>query len=468
MLSADDVADAATESVDDVANVATDASMTVPIPMTPMAYVIFRRRVADAATRHRQPVTDIADAGVTNDVADVATDAWSTSATPSTDSVAASGTSLIGEHRSVFLASERVFNLIICATLRSDAEFQHWHRGFNFSRNDCFAYEPAATAITIPSPQLPYCTIIQLSKYKLKPFDGDIIKFQRFWSAFQLAIHNNPNIPPLDKYLQLQSLLTGDALMVPDDINLADNNYIVLPYMCSSNSFLKHKTRVPSFVALGLALRLYYTVFVDEIHAKLQELEYQSNSQFDLITKSCVKSTTLSYLRRDTFSLCHLTSVVRAIAAVTPLATSTIVVSLLLAETMNVERAASIALPSPTAILNITALLLTTITLQRLAWAQWTGAMRLAHRRRFAAYPHHLDVAILARGSHLHKSTSRAPERPQLGRSHGAEEHEGSSGREPLGKSASRNVWSTDSPRRSDLKAAPQEGGKEEAKERAE
>ncbi|VDP19725.1 unnamed protein product [Heligmosomoides polygyrus] len=84
------------------------------------AYVILRRRVADAATRHRQPVTGVADADVTTDVAtevaDVVTDAWSTSATSSTNSVAASRTTLTGEHRSAFLAAgfyERVFNVII-------------------------------------------------------------------------------------------------------------------------------------------------------------------------------------------------------------------------------------------------------------------------------------------------------------------------------------------------------------------
>ncbi|VDP18230.1 unnamed protein product [Heligmosomoides polygyrus] len=85
---------------------------------------------------------------------------------------------------------------------------------------------PAAT--TIPTPQLPYCTTIQLSKYKLQPFDGDITKFQRFWGAYQLAVHNNPNIPPLEKYLQLQSLLIGDAIMVLDDVDPADNNYFEL------------------------------------------------------------------------------------------------------------------------------------------------------------------------------------------------------------------------------------------------
>uniref|UniRef100_A0A183GXC0 Transmembrane protein n=1 Tax=Heligmosomoides polygyrus TaxID=6339 RepID=A0A183GXC0_HELPZ len=138
------------------------------------------------------------------------------------------------------------------------------------------------SATTIPTPQLPYCTTIQLSKYKLQPFDGDITKFQRFWGAFQLAVHNNPNIPPLEKYLQLQSLLTGDAIMVLDDVDPADNNYLELPYTCSSNSSLKPETRVPSSVAPGLASQLYFTVFVDTIRAKLHELEYQSNSQFDL------------------------------------------------------------------------------------------------------------------------------------------------------------------------------------------
>ncbi|VDP63296.1 unnamed protein product [Heligmosomoides polygyrus] len=97
-----------------------------------------------------------------------------------------------------------------------------------------------------------------------------------------MAVHNNPNIPPLEKYLQLQSLLTGDAIMVLDDVDPADNNYFELPYTCSSNSFVKHETRVPSSVALGLASQLYFTVFVDTIRAKLHELEYQSNSQFDL------------------------------------------------------------------------------------------------------------------------------------------------------------------------------------------
>ncbi|VDO64571.1 unnamed protein product [Heligmosomoides polygyrus] len=78
-----------------------------------MAYVILRRLVADAATCHRQPVTDVGGADVTTDVADVATDAWSTSATSSTDSVDNLATSSTGEHRSAFLASERVFNVII-------------------------------------------------------------------------------------------------------------------------------------------------------------------------------------------------------------------------------------------------------------------------------------------------------------------------------------------------------------------
>ncbi|VDO36028.1 unnamed protein product, partial [Heligmosomoides polygyrus] len=175
---------------------------------------------------------------------------------------------------------------------------------------------PAPTAI--PPPQLPYCTTIQLSKYKLKPFDGDITQFQRFWGAFQLAVHNNPNIPPLEKYLHLQSLLTGDALMVLDDVDPADNNYFELVRALKRRYDCPHTTRAALHVQLqqlpqagntGPELRrtwsrltailhglrrhedfrtvlplldLVKSKFPDTIREKLHELEYQSNSQFDL------------------------------------------------------------------------------------------------------------------------------------------------------------------------------------------
>ncbi|VDP57173.1 unnamed protein product [Heligmosomoides polygyrus] len=63
------------------------------------AYVILRR----------QSVTDVGDAKV----ADVVDASVATLATSSLDSVATSGTLSTGEHRSTFLASQRVLNVII-------------------------------------------------------------------------------------------------------------------------------------------------------------------------------------------------------------------------------------------------------------------------------------------------------------------------------------------------------------------
>ncbi|VDO18798.1 unnamed protein product [Heligmosomoides polygyrus] len=81
--------------------------------------------------------TDVADvatevADVATEVADVAKDAWSTSAKSSRDSVAASGMTLTGEHRSKFLASERFHNVTsstVCVQDGKDAgqTVQHVH-----------------------------------------------------------------------------------------------------------------------------------------------------------------------------------------------------------------------------------------------------------------------------------------------------------------------------------------------------
>ncbi|VDO35828.1 unnamed protein product, partial [Heligmosomoides polygyrus] len=86
---------------------------------------------------------------------------------------------------------------------------------------------------------------------------------------------------------------------------------------------------------------------------------------------------------------------------------ATTIVQLLLGRTMNAERVSSVALASPSALLIITALHIITNSIQRLAWDPGTGATLLAHHRRFAASLHHLDVAILARGFHLHMNVRR-------------------------------------------------------------
>ncbi|RCN35856.1 hypothetical protein ANCCAN_18279, partial [Ancylostoma caninum] len=66
---------------------------------------------------------------------------------------------------------------------------------------------------------------IQLEKLALPTFDGDITKFQQFWCSFELAVHKDENIDLNMKYLYLQSLLTGDAKAVLQDLEPSQDNY---------------------------------------------------------------------------------------------------------------------------------------------------------------------------------------------------------------------------------------------------
>ncbi|EPB66635.1 Tas retrotransposon peptidase A16, partial [Ancylostoma ceylanicum] len=66
---------------------------------------------------------------------------------------------------------------------------------------------------------------IQLEKLTLPTFDGDITKFQQFWCSFELAVHKNESIDLSMKYLYLQSLLTGEAKVVLQDLEPSEDNY---------------------------------------------------------------------------------------------------------------------------------------------------------------------------------------------------------------------------------------------------
>ncbi|VDK83199.1 unnamed protein product, partial [Cylicostephanus goldi] len=65
---------------------------------------------------------------------------------------------------------------------------------------------------------------IHLEKLTLPHFDGDVTKFQQFWCAFELAVHNDPNIDPNMKYLYLMNLIKGEAEVVLQDLEPGRNN----------------------------------------------------------------------------------------------------------------------------------------------------------------------------------------------------------------------------------------------------
>ena len=52
--------------------------------------------------------------------------------------------------------------------------------------------------------------IAKLPKLDLKKFDGNILKWTRFWDAFEATIHNNKNLHNISKF-KLRGQIKGTA-----------------------------------------------------------------------------------------------------------------------------------------------------------------------------------------------------------------------------------------------------------------
>ena len=53
---------------------------------------------------------------------------------------------------------------------------------------------------------------LKLSRIELPKFNGDLLKFQNFWDQFEAAVHNNDDLPNVQTFTYLRSVLTGNAL----------------------------------------------------------------------------------------------------------------------------------------------------------------------------------------------------------------------------------------------------------------
>jgi len=53
---------------------------------------------------------------------------------------------------------------------------------------------------------------VKLPKLVPKSFNGDLTKWEAFWSTFESAIHLNTSLSPVDKFTYLNSLLEGPAM----------------------------------------------------------------------------------------------------------------------------------------------------------------------------------------------------------------------------------------------------------------
>jgi len=73
--------------------------------------------------------------------------------------------------------------------------------------------------VTVAKPRLPR---LQLPKFK-----GDVKNWSSFWDSFKSAVHDNAEIPRVDKFNYLNSLLEGTALKSIEGLTLTERNYNV-------------------------------------------------------------------------------------------------------------------------------------------------------------------------------------------------------------------------------------------------
>ena len=52
---------------------------------------------------------------------------------------------------------------------------------------------------------------MKLPKTDLRKFSGEELHWPEFWNIFRLSIHDNPEIPTVQKFVYLKSLLTNEA-----------------------------------------------------------------------------------------------------------------------------------------------------------------------------------------------------------------------------------------------------------------
>ena len=70
-----------------------------------------------------------------------------------------------------------------------------------------------------------YGNTVKLPKLELKKFDGNILKWQEFWYAFDSTINQNERLQRVDKFNYLRSQLVGSANETIAGLDLTNNNY---------------------------------------------------------------------------------------------------------------------------------------------------------------------------------------------------------------------------------------------------
>lgn len=56
-------------------------------------------------------------------------------------------------------------------------------------------------------------------------FDREVLKFQNFWDQFEAAVHDNDNVPAVQKFTYLRSVLEGVAYHTIEGFEVTSGNY---------------------------------------------------------------------------------------------------------------------------------------------------------------------------------------------------------------------------------------------------
>ncbi|XP_035231814.1 uncharacterized protein LOC118203642 [Stegodyphus dumicola] len=153
---------------------------------------------------------------------------------------------------------------------------------------------------------------INLPKLHVEPFEGNLEKFQEFWSQFDNAIHSNERLSKVDKYNYLKAFLKGPALISIQGLLVSENNYDLAVELLKERygkkeiivrshiNHLLNLSAVKSASYLKQLRELYDTI---EIQVRgLQTLGVELNSYgsllFPLLTKLIPDSIVLDFYRQ--------------------------------------------------------------------------------------------------------------------------------------------------------------------------
>jgi len=123
---------------------------------------------------------------------------------------------------------------------------------------------------------------MKLPKLELRPFSGEATMWPEFWDLFQVAVHANSQVPTVQKFTHLKSLLRGEAAKCIASIPTTASNYDVAIERLQSRygkpEVLRH--RLLTKITEMKHLENYKTLRdgVDDLTATVRALEVQGVS----------------------------------------------------------------------------------------------------------------------------------------------------------------------------------------------